>query len=72
MKKHLSLFNYLTFDLDYDKALNSLSKVALLRKHIVELKMVRKGLDIEDYIANEKICFEFCKRVKSVKDESDV
>ena len=61
LKNNLNLFNYLTFDLEYDKALNSLSRIALFRKHITELKMVCEGLDVEDCIANEKICFEFCK-----------
>ena len=60
----MNSFNYLTFDLEIDKACNSLSRVALFRKHIVEL-------DIDYYIFNENICFEFCKQVRSVKDESE-
>ena len=71
LKDNLNLFNYLTFDLEYDKASNSLSRIALFRKHIIELKMVYEGLDIEDYIANKKICFEFCERIGSARDQSD-
>ena len=71
LKNNLNLFNYLTFDLEYDKASDSLSRIALLRKHIVELKMVCGGLEIDECIANENICFEFCKRIRSVRDESD-
>ena len=61
LKKNFNFFNYLMFHLDYDKANNSLSRIALLRKHIVELKMVCEGIDIEDCIANELVCYEFCK-----------
>ena len=40
LKKHLKLFLYLTFDLEFDKATNALSRIALLRKHIYELKVI--------------------------------
>ena len=34
LKKHLKLFLYLTFDLEFDKVINTLSRIALVRKHL--------------------------------------
>lgn len=50
LKKNLHLFNYLTFDLEYDKVNNSLSTITLFRKHFGELKMVCEDVDIDSCI----------------------
>ena len=59
------------FDLEYDKAKNSLSRIALLRKHTIELKMVCKGIDLDEYIANEAVSYDLYKRIRNVRDESN-
>ena len=69
LKKHFNFFNCLMFDLEFDKANNSLSRIALLRKRIIELKMVCEGIDLDDCIANESVRYEFCKHIQSVPDE---
>ena len=64
LKKHLKLFLYLTFDLEFGKATNASSRIALLRKHIYELKVIVPEIELNEFIQNNNVCYDYCKQVR--------
>ena len=59
-KKHIEIFKYLTFQLNYDKEDQSVSRISIVRQFSADLKAVHEDFDPDFYVRNEKKVFEYC------------
>lgn len=63
MKRHLDLFCFITFALEYDKTEHSLSRIGLIRRCSDDLSHVDSSISATDIVKNDSVCYEFCKQV---------
>ena len=65
-KRHIELFKYLTFQLNYDKEDRSVSRISIIRQYSNDLKAVDDNFDPDYFVRNEKV-HELCRILKATR-----
>ena len=63
-KRHVELFKYFTFQLNFDKEDRSMSRISLIRQYSNDLKAVDETFD-GDFVKNEKKVHELCRILRA-------
>ena len=66
-KRHIEIFKYLTFQLNYDKEDQSVSRISIIRQFSNDLKAVDEAFDPDHFVKNEKKVHELCRILKATR-----
>ena len=67
-KRHIELFRFITFQMNYDKESRSISRIALFRQYNSDLIAVDEVFDADFFIKNDQQVFEYCKILRAARD----
>lgn len=68
LKQNIELFRYLTFQINYDKEMRSVSRIALLRQYANDLKAITNKFDVNRFIRNKKKIYEYCRILRATRN----
>ena len=66
-KRHIELFKYLTFQLNYDKEDRSVSRISIIHQYSNDLKAVDENFDPDYFVRNEKKVHELCRILRATR-----
>ena len=66
-KRHIELFKYLTFQLNFDKEDRSVPRISIIRQYSNDLKAVDENFDADYFVKNEKKVHELCRILKATR-----